>query len=150
MSIINEANITMLEGEDITYESQYGICIESGIGKPVYLMISNMRILTFVDESLKNPVTYLLCSILPFSAIWLKKKWVVKDTCSTEELKSIERYKNGMNDKLIKFNKLNGQSFILGLGDKPSFERLYSFVETMITKCGKNLQEEGQNKWIIV
>lgn len=150
MSIFNEINTTKLEGEEILYESKYGISIENGMPKPVYLVITNKRLLTFKDEALSNPMTYILATFIPFSRLWLKKNWVAKETFLVEELKGLERYKNGFNDTFIKFNKSNGSSLIIGLGDNPSFERLFSFIDKMFDGTGKCLQQTEQRTWNVI
>jgi len=146
MSIFQEANIARLENEDILYESKYGIRMEGSLGTPVYLIITTKRIITFQDVSLLNPKN-IIFRFLPFSRLWIKKEWKIKDYCSSDELVSIERCKNGFNNKLLKFIKSDSKNFTLGLGDGKNFDVFFNIIENMLKQSGKQLTKTTDTIW---
>ncbi|HEY8500241.1 MAG TPA: hypothetical protein VIL89_06450 [Clostridia bacterium] len=146
MSILDNIQIPPIEGEEPLYESKYGVCIECGIGIPVYIFVSNKRIVTFMEVSLINPKNWLMRSI-PFSRFWLKKEWEVKHCCMSDELAYIERCKYGLNNKLLRFQKADGTSFTLGLGNGRRFEEFYILIEQMLEKNGKKLFKQTYSVW---
>lgn len=148
MGIFDNTGITPLQQEETLYESKYGLFMEGKLATPVYLFISTKRILALVDVSLLNPRNFIL-RYLPFSKLWIRKEWEVRSSCMFDELISIERCKCGLNNKLIKFSKSNGDSFILGLGDGKSFEAFFSFIETMLTRNEKKLNQESETFWLV-
>jgi hypothetical protein len=148
MGIFDNTGITLLQQEETLYESKYGLFMEGKLATPVYLYISTKRIMTLVDISLLNPKNLIL-RYLPFSRLWIRKEWELKSSCMFDELVSIERYKCGLNNKLIKFNKSNGDSFILGLGGGKSFEAFFSFIEAMLARNNRMLNQESETVWLV-
>jgi hypothetical protein len=148
MSILDNIQISGIEGEEPLYETKNGICIEGGIGTPVYILVTTKRIVIFMDVSLLNPKNWLIRRI-PFTRILTKKEWELKDCCMSDELTYIERCKYGLNNKLLRFQKADGTSFTLGLGDGRKFEEFYKLIEQMLEKNGKRLLQQTYSTWKI-
>lgn len=146
MSILDNMQIPAIEGEEPLYESKYGICIEGGIGLPVYILVSTKRIAAFIDVSLLNTKNWLIRRI-PFSELWIRKEWEIKHCCMSDELVYIERCKYGLNNKLLRFQKADGTSFTLGLGNCRKFEEFYGVIEQMLEQNGKKLFKQTYSVW---
>lgn len=146
MSILDTVQIPAVEGEKPLYESKYGVCIEGGIGTPVYVLVSNKRVIAFIDVSLLNPKNRFI-RYVPFSGFWIKKEWEVKHCCTSDELSYIERFKYGRNDKLIRFQKTDGTSFTIGLNNGMKFDEFYKIIEQMLEKNGKTLLKQAYSVW---
>ena len=54
MSILDNIQISGIEGEEPLYETKNGICIEGGIGTPVYILVTTKRIVIAKYKKLVN------------------------------------------------------------------------------------------------
>jgi len=144
MSILDNIQISDIEGEEPLYETKNGICIEGGVGIPVYLLVTTKRIVIYINASLLNPKKQFIRRI---TGIWAKKEWELKTCCMYDELTYIERCKYGLNNKLLRFQKADGTSFTLGLGSGRKFEEFYKLIEQMLEKNGKRLLQQTYSTW---
>lgn len=147
MSFLEKANISLLENEEILYESKKGVSMDGIIATPVYVLITTKRIITLHDVSLLNPKNFIISRYIPFSRLWIKKEWGIKDYCIIDELVRVERCKIGFNNRLLKFIKSDGKSFVMGLWDGKSFDAYLGIFENMLKISGKQLIKTSDTIW---